>query len=206
MTAPEDECLACMLTRERRPYLSKDCYFPFYGTRTAFTETNRSKQLWSVIHLDRMQEARGPHSRAATTMLRVKEAAWGRETSGQHAGGLGDLAASSQTIVPRQQPTWGRTHRVFPPPHSWKDVWHDQQICLLHLLTLWRTFNKNALSMEESDTASQKLCPNVPASVFRIHTILLGSDHSQLLETFFFFLFGDFIRGCLGDFIRGSWT
>ena len=25
LTAPEDECLACMLTRKRRPYLSKDC-------------------------------------------------------------------------------------------------------------------------------------------------------------------------------------
>ena len=25
LTAPEDECLACTLTRERRPYLSKDC-------------------------------------------------------------------------------------------------------------------------------------------------------------------------------------
>ena len=25
LTAPEDECLACMLTRKRRPYLSNDC-------------------------------------------------------------------------------------------------------------------------------------------------------------------------------------
>ena len=56
----------------------------------------------AVIHLDRMQEALGPHSRAATTMPRVKEAALGREISGQHAGGLGDLSASSQTIVLRQ--------------------------------------------------------------------------------------------------------
>ena len=102
LTAPEDECLACTLTRERRPYLSKDCYLSFCGTRTAFTETNRSKQLGAVIHLDRMQEALGPHSRAATTMPRVKEAARGREISGQHAGGLGDLPASSQTIVLRQ--------------------------------------------------------------------------------------------------------
>ena len=102
LTAPEDECLACTLTRERRPYLSKDCYLSFCGTRTAFTETNRSKQLGAVIHLDRMQEALGPHSRAATTMPRVKEAARGREISGQHAGGLGDLSASSQTIVLRQ--------------------------------------------------------------------------------------------------------
>ena len=102
LTAPEDECLACTLTRERRPYLSKDCYLSFCGTRTAFTETNRSKQLGAVIHLDRMQEALGPHSRAATTMPRVKEAALGREISGQHAGGLGDLSASSQTIVLRQ--------------------------------------------------------------------------------------------------------
>ena len=26
LTAPEDECLACMLTRKRRPYLSNDCH------------------------------------------------------------------------------------------------------------------------------------------------------------------------------------
>ena len=26
LTAPEDECLACMLTRKRRPYLSNDCF------------------------------------------------------------------------------------------------------------------------------------------------------------------------------------
>ena len=60
------------------------------------------KAARAVIHLDCMQEALGPHSRAATTMPRVKEAARGREISGQHAGGLGDLSASSQTIVLRQ--------------------------------------------------------------------------------------------------------
>ena len=78
--------------------MSKDCYLSFCGTRTAFTETNRSKQLGAVIHLDRMQEALGPHSRAATTMPRVKEAALGREISGQHAGGLGDLSASLRRL------------------------------------------------------------------------------------------------------------
>ena len=49
LTAPEDECLACMLTRKRRPYLSNDChtwatiFVSLCEARMAFT------RLWGII-------------------------------------------------------------------------------------------------------------------------------------------------------------
>ena len=43
LTAPEDECLACMLTRKRRPYLSNDCSL-FHCVRQGWPS-----QDWGII-------------------------------------------------------------------------------------------------------------------------------------------------------------
>ena len=43
LTAPEDECLACMLTRKRRPHLSNDCSLFHCVRQDAFT------RLWGII-------------------------------------------------------------------------------------------------------------------------------------------------------------
>ena len=53
LTAPEDECLVCMLTRKRRPYLSNDCsLFHCVEARTDFACSLGSRgHTWATIAL-----------------------------------------------------------------------------------------------------------------------------------------------------------
>ena len=47
LTAPEDECLACMLTRKRRPYLSNNCSL-FHCVRQGWPSQDFTR-LWGII-------------------------------------------------------------------------------------------------------------------------------------------------------------